>query len=100
MKNHLHIHKIKANINFPLLDVKEEFVKQINIQLNNGAYKISYQQSNQLLQENMLPYWILTISPSHIIYYDDDDIKEQVTKYNLYISYTMTPHDEEVDSSD
>ncbi|KAM9950943.1 hypothetical protein ACTFIT_007043 [Dictyostelium discoideum] len=30
MKNH--VHKTKAKINFPLQDVKEEFVEQINIQ--------------------------------------------------------------------
>ncbi|KAM9985587.1 hypothetical protein ACTFIZ_000200 [Dictyostelium cf. discoideum] len=71
MRNH--VHKTKAKINFPLLDVKEEFVEQINIQinndihtffiieldiidvlfhklikLNNSTYKITYQQSDQL----------------------------------------------------
>ncbi|KAM9954264.1 hypothetical protein ACTFIW_003805 [Dictyostelium discoideum] len=36
MKNH--VHKTKAKINFPLLDVKEEFVEQINIQVNNEIH--------------------------------------------------------------
>ncbi|KAM9994001.1 hypothetical protein ACTFIZ_011967 [Dictyostelium cf. discoideum] len=33
-----HVHKTKAKINFPLLDVKEEFVEQINIQINNDIH--------------------------------------------------------------
>ncbi|KAM9998708.1 hypothetical protein ACTFIY_008369 [Dictyostelium cf. discoideum] len=33
-----HVHKTKAKINFPLLDVKEEFVEQINIQVNNEIH--------------------------------------------------------------
>ncbi|EAL60367.1 hypothetical protein DDB_G0294228, partial [Dictyostelium discoideum AX4] len=36
MKNH--VHKTKAKIKFPLLEVKEEFVEQINIQVNNEIY--------------------------------------------------------------
>ncbi|KAM9982218.1 hypothetical protein ACTFIZ_006729 [Dictyostelium cf. discoideum] len=36
MRNH--VLKTKANINFPLLDVKEEFVEQINIQINNDIH--------------------------------------------------------------
>ncbi|KAM9979636.1 hypothetical protein ACTFIY_008870 [Dictyostelium cf. discoideum] len=38
MKNH--DHKIKAKINFPLLDVKEEFVEQINIQVINEIHTL------------------------------------------------------------
>ncbi|KAM9991087.1 hypothetical protein ACTFIY_007126 [Dictyostelium cf. discoideum] len=33
-----HVHKTKAKINFPLLDVKEEFVEQINIQVKNEIH--------------------------------------------------------------
>ncbi|KAM9995171.1 hypothetical protein ACTFIY_001360 [Dictyostelium cf. discoideum] len=33
-----HVHKTKVKINFPLLDVKEEFVEQINIQVNNEIH--------------------------------------------------------------
>ncbi|KAM9990301.1 hypothetical protein ACTFIY_006332 [Dictyostelium cf. discoideum] len=33
-----HVHKTKAKNNFPLLDVKEEFVEQINIQVNNEIH--------------------------------------------------------------
>ncbi|KAM9986890.1 hypothetical protein ACTFIY_011310 [Dictyostelium cf. discoideum] len=33
-----HVHKTKAKINFPLLDVKEVFVEQINIQVNNEIH--------------------------------------------------------------
>ncbi|KAM9967293.1 hypothetical protein ACTFIR_007533 [Dictyostelium discoideum] len=36
MRNH--VHKTKAKINFPLLNVKEEFVEQINIQVNNEIH--------------------------------------------------------------
>ncbi|KAM9988926.1 hypothetical protein ACTFIY_004988 [Dictyostelium cf. discoideum] len=121
MKNH--VHKIKAKINFPLLDVKEEFVEQINIQvnneihtffiieldiidllfgndilkdsiinqknklikLNNSTYKIIYQQSNQLHWNVKAPRKHVTVSndnqsdPHSIL--DDDDIKEQVSKF-------------------
>ncbi|KAM9974166.1 hypothetical protein ACTFIR_003882 [Dictyostelium discoideum] len=34
----IHVHKTKAKITFPLPDVKEEFVEQINIQVNNEIY--------------------------------------------------------------
>ncbi|KAM9984048.1 hypothetical protein ACTFIY_000789 [Dictyostelium cf. discoideum] len=33
-----HVHKTKAKINFPLVDVKEEFIEQINIQVNNEIH--------------------------------------------------------------
>ncbi|KAM9960902.1 hypothetical protein ACTFIW_010062 [Dictyostelium discoideum] len=122
MKNH--VHKTKAKINFPLLDVKEEFVEQINIQvnneihtffiieldiidvlfgndilkdsiinqkdkvikLNNSTYKINYQQSNQLHCNIKAPRKHVTVSndnksESHNLLEDDEDIKEQVTKF-------------------
>ncbi|KAM9954846.1 hypothetical protein ACTFIW_000949 [Dictyostelium discoideum] len=122
MKNH--VHKTKAKINFPLLDVKEEFVEQINIQvnneihtffiieldiidvlfgndilkdsiinqkdkiikLNNSTYKINYQQSNQLHCNIKAPRKHVAISndnksESHNLLEDDEDIKEQVTKF-------------------
>ncbi|EAL66749.2 hypothetical protein DDB_G0281535 [Dictyostelium discoideum AX4] len=122
MKNH--VHKTKAKINFPLLDVKEEFVEQINIQvnneihnffiieldiidvlfgndilkdsiinqkdkiikLNNSTYKINYQQSNQLHCNVKAPRKHVTVSndnqsQSHNLLDDDEDIKEQVTKF-------------------
>ncbi|KAM9948566.1 hypothetical protein ACTFIT_009764 [Dictyostelium discoideum] len=113
MKNH--VHKTKAKINFPLLDVKEEFVEQINIQvnneihnffiieldiiddsiinqkdkiikLNNSTYKINYQESNQLHCNVKAPRKHVTVSndnqsQSHNLLDDDEDIKEQVTKF-------------------
>ncbi|KAM9952317.1 hypothetical protein ACTFIT_003011 [Dictyostelium discoideum] len=122
MKNH--VHKTKAKINFPLLGVKEEFVEQINIQvnneihnffiieldiidvlfgndilkdsiinqkdkiikLNNSTYKINYQQSNQLHCNVKAPRKHVTVSndnqsQSHNLLDDDEDIKEQVTKF-------------------
>ncbi|KAM9975426.1 hypothetical protein ACTFIW_013308 [Dictyostelium discoideum] len=122
MKNH--VHKTKANINFPLLDLKEEFVEQINIQvnneihtffiieldiidvlfgndilkdsiinqkdkvikLNNSTYKINYQQSNKLHCNIKAPRKHVTVSndnksESHNLLEDDEDIKEQVTKF-------------------
>ncbi|KAM9948435.1 hypothetical protein ACTFIT_001785 [Dictyostelium discoideum] len=120
MKNH--VHKTKAKINFPLLDVKEEFVEQINMQvnneihnffiieldiidvlfgndilkdsiinqkdkiikLNNSTYKINYQQSNQLHCNVKAPRKHVTVSndnQSHNLLDDDEDIKEQVTKF-------------------
>ncbi|KAM9969377.1 hypothetical protein ACTFIR_001211 [Dictyostelium discoideum] len=122
MRNH--VHKTKAKINFPLLDVKEEFVEQINIQvnneihtffiieldiidvlfgndilkdsiinqkdkiikLNNSTYKINYQQSNQLHCNIKAPRKHVTVSndnksESHNLLEDDEDIKEQVTKF-------------------
>ncbi|KAM9954689.1 hypothetical protein ACTFIW_003289 [Dictyostelium discoideum] len=122
MKNH--VHKTKAKINFPLLDVKEEFVEQINIQvnneihtffiieldiidvifgndilkdsiinqkdkiikLNNSTYKINYQQSNQLHCNIKAPRKHVTVSndnksESLNLLEDDEDIKEQVTKF-------------------
>ncbi|KAM9954715.1 hypothetical protein ACTFIW_003315 [Dictyostelium discoideum] len=122
MKNQ--VHKTKAKINFPLLEVKEEFVEQINIQvnneihtffiieldiidvlfgndilkdsiinqkdkiikLNNSTYKINYQQSNQLHCNIKAPRKHVTVSndnksESHNLLEDDEDIKEQVTKF-------------------
>ncbi|KAM9945024.1 hypothetical protein ACTFIT_003274 [Dictyostelium discoideum] len=63
----MHVHKTKAKINFPLLDVKEEFVEQINIQVYNEIH-------NFLIIE-------LDIIDSHNLLDDDEDIKEQVTKF-------------------
>ncbi|KAM9975415.1 hypothetical protein ACTFIW_007683 [Dictyostelium discoideum] len=122
MKNH--VQKTKDKINFPLLNVKEEFVEQINIQvnneihtffiieldiidvlfgndilkdsiinqkdkiikLNNSTYKINYQQSNQLHCNIKAPRKHVTVSndnksESHNLLEDDEDIKEQVTKF-------------------
>ncbi|KAM9985033.1 hypothetical protein ACTFIY_009459 [Dictyostelium cf. discoideum] len=66
-----HVHKTKAKINFPLLDVKED------------TYKINYQQSNQLHCNVKAPRKHVTLSNDnqsdpHSILDDDDDIKEQV----------------------
>ncbi|KAM9954971.1 hypothetical protein ACTFIW_000801 [Dictyostelium discoideum] len=122
MRNH--VHKTKAKINFPFIDVKEEFVEQINkhvnneihtffiieldiidvlfgndilkdsiinqkgkiIKLNNSTYKINYQQSNQLHCNIKAPRKHVTVSndnksESHNLLEDDEDIKEQVTKF-------------------
>ncbi|EAL73790.1 hypothetical protein DDB_G0267306 [Dictyostelium discoideum AX4] len=72
MKNH--VHKTKAKINLPLLDVKED------------TYKINYQQSNQLHCNVKAPRKHVTVSndnqsQSHNLLDDDEDIKEQVTKF-------------------
>ncbi|KAM9995061.1 hypothetical protein ACTFIY_001261 [Dictyostelium cf. discoideum] len=69
-----HVHKTKAKINFPLLDVKED------------TYKINYQQSNQLHCNVKAPRKHVTLSNDnqsdpHSILDDDDDIKEQVAKF-------------------
>ncbi|KAM9985649.1 hypothetical protein ACTFIZ_012318 [Dictyostelium cf. discoideum] len=102
-----HIHKTKAKINFPLLDVKEEFVEQINIQinndihtfflieldiidvlfdklikLNNSTYKITYQQSDQLECNVKAPRKHIPVSNDHQQsqsnnLLDDDDDKNE-----------------------
>ncbi|KAM9960512.1 hypothetical protein ACTFIW_009654 [Dictyostelium discoideum] len=92
MKNH--VHKTKAKINFPLLDVKEEFVEQINIQVNNEIHTffiieldiIDVLFSNQLHCNIKAPRKHVTVSndnksESHNLLEDDEDIKEQVTKF-------------------
>ncbi|KAM9973854.1 hypothetical protein ACTFIR_012918 [Dictyostelium discoideum] len=92
MRNH--VHKTKAKINFPLLDVKEEFVEQINIQVNNEIHTffiieldiIDVLLSNQLHCNIKAPRKHVTVSndnksESHNLLEDDEDIKEQVTKF-------------------
>ncbi|KAM9978248.1 hypothetical protein ACTFIY_012020 [Dictyostelium cf. discoideum] len=86
-----HVHKTKAKINFPLLDVKEEFVEQINIQVNNEIHtffiiELDIIDSNQLHCNVKAPRKHVTLSNDnqsdpHSILDDDDDIKEQVAKF-------------------
>ncbi|KAM9981527.1 hypothetical protein ACTFIY_003850 [Dictyostelium cf. discoideum] len=86
-----HVHKTKAKINFPLLDVKEEFIEQINIQVNNEIHtffiiELDIIDSNQLHCNVKAPRKHVTLSNDnqsdpHSILDDDDDIKEQVAKF-------------------
>ncbi|KAM9974055.1 hypothetical protein ACTFIR_009397 [Dictyostelium discoideum] len=62
-----HVHKTKAKINFRLLDVKEEFVEQINIQVNNIIYtffviELDINDSNQLHCNVKAPRKHVTVS--------------------------------------
>ncbi|KAM9981546.1 hypothetical protein ACTFIY_003852 [Dictyostelium cf. discoideum] len=78
-------------INFPLLDVKEEFVEQINIQVNNEIdtffiIELDIIDSNQLHCNVKAPRKHVTVtndnqSDPNSILDDDDDIKEQVAKF-------------------
>ncbi|KAM9997130.1 hypothetical protein ACTFIZ_007914 [Dictyostelium cf. discoideum] len=90
MRNH--VHKTKAKTNFPLLDIKEEFVEQINIQINNNIHTffiieldmISLRtsiinQKYKLIKLNNSTYKITYHQSDHLEY--DDDIKEQVAKF-------------------
>ncbi|KAM9978266.1 hypothetical protein ACTFIY_011995 [Dictyostelium cf. discoideum] len=108
-----HVHKTKAKINFPLLDVKEEFVEQINIQVNNEIHtffiiELDIIDSNQLHCNVKAPRKHVTLSndnqsdPNSILD-DDDDIKEQVAKFVesipsqlCYILAKTNPEEEEI----
>ncbi|KAM9969376.1 hypothetical protein ACTFIR_001210 [Dictyostelium discoideum] len=68
--------------------LKDSIINQKDkiIKLNNSTYKINYQQSNQLHCNIKAPRKHVTVSndnksESHNLLEDDEDIKEQVTKF-------------------
>ncbi|KAM9975917.1 hypothetical protein ACTFIR_009758 [Dictyostelium discoideum] len=87
--------KFDKETNKPIIDVlfgndilKDSIINQKDkiIKLNNSTYKINYQQSNQLHCNIKAPRKHVTVSndnksESHNLLEDDEDIKEQVTKF-------------------